>query len=144
MVTAAGADASCIYLESFSFSLLCTIEYTHTVLPNFHIVTPVPYDRKDHCLCHPKASERKLEGGRKWKELSVLELGVWLGIVIYMAVHNSPAVRDYWRHDGRNPTHPICDYMGQARFEEIKEVFPCAPTGSTKGDAVTARSRSSG
>jgi len=39
-VTAAGADASCIYLDSFSFSLLCTIEYTHTVLPNFHIVTP--------------------------------------------------------------------------------------------------------
>jgi hypothetical protein len=39
MVTAAGADASCIYLEFFSFSLLCTIEYTHTVLPNFHIVT---------------------------------------------------------------------------------------------------------
>jgi hypothetical protein len=36
-VTAAGADASCIYLESFSFSLLCTIEYTHTVLP-FHVV----------------------------------------------------------------------------------------------------------
>jgi len=36
---AAGADASCIYLESFSFSLLCTIEYTHTVSPNFHIVT---------------------------------------------------------------------------------------------------------
>jgi hypothetical protein len=39
MVTAAGADASCIYLESFSFSLLCTIQYTHTVLPNFHVVT---------------------------------------------------------------------------------------------------------
>jgi hypothetical protein len=36
---AAGADAFCIYLEFFSFSLLCTIEYTHTVLPNFHIVT---------------------------------------------------------------------------------------------------------
>jgi len=36
---AAGADASCIYLESFSFSFLYTIEYTHTVLPNFHIVT---------------------------------------------------------------------------------------------------------
>jgi hypothetical protein len=31
-------NASCVYLESFSFSLLCTIEYTHTVLPNFHIV----------------------------------------------------------------------------------------------------------
>jgi len=38
-MTAAGADVSSIYLEFFSFSLLCTIEYTHTVLPNFHIVT---------------------------------------------------------------------------------------------------------
>jgi hypothetical protein len=38
-VTAAGADVSSIYLKSFSFSLLCTIEYTRTVLPNFHIVT---------------------------------------------------------------------------------------------------------
>jgi hypothetical protein len=38
-MSAAGADVSSIYLESFSFSLLCTIEYTHTVLPNFHIVT---------------------------------------------------------------------------------------------------------
>jgi hypothetical protein len=28
-----------VYLESFSFSFLCNIEYTHTVLPNFHIVT---------------------------------------------------------------------------------------------------------
>jgi hypothetical protein len=37
-VTAAGADASCIYLESFTFSLLYTIEYMHTVLPHFHIV----------------------------------------------------------------------------------------------------------
>jgi len=28
-----------VYLESFSFTLLCTIDYTHTILPNFHIVT---------------------------------------------------------------------------------------------------------
>jgi hypothetical protein len=53
-VTAAGADASCIYLESLSFSLLCTIEYTHTVLPNFHIVTLIVTDVHDvtaliHC-----------------------------------------------------------------------------------------------
>jgi len=36
-----GADASCIYLESLFFTLpfLCTIEYTHTVLSNFHTVT---------------------------------------------------------------------------------------------------------
>jgi hypothetical protein len=27
-----------VYLESFSFSLLCTTQYTYKVLPNFHIV----------------------------------------------------------------------------------------------------------
>jgi hypothetical protein len=43
-MTTAGADASYIYLKSFSFSLLCTIEYTHTVLPNFHIVTDKSQD----------------------------------------------------------------------------------------------------
>jgi len=36
--TAAGADAFCIYLQSFSFCVLCIIEYTHTVVPNFHMV----------------------------------------------------------------------------------------------------------
>jgi hypothetical protein len=67
-----------------------------------------------------KASERQLEGGRKWKEVSASELGVWLGIVLYMGVHSSPTVRDYRRHNGLNPTHPICEYMDQTRFEEIK------------------------
>ena len=47
-----------------------------------------------------KTSERLQEGGRKWKEVSTPELGIWLGIVVYMGVHNSPAVRDYWRYDG--------------------------------------------
>ena len=40
-----------------------------------------------------------------------------------MGVHNSPAVRDNWRHDGLNPAHPISEHMGQTRFEEIKRYF---------------------
>jgi len=84
-----------------------------------------------------KASERQVEGGRRWKEVSVSELGVWLGIVLYMGVHSSPAVRDYWRHNGLNPTHPISKYMDQIRFKEIKWYFhvfspdlpKIAPTG---------------
>jgi len=30
-----------------------------------------------------KAREWQLEGGRKWKEVSAQDLGVWLGIVLY-------------------------------------------------------------
>ena len=43
-----------------------------------------------------KTSEDPQEGGRKWKEFSTPELSIWLGIVVYMEVHNSPAVQDYW------------------------------------------------
>jgi len=54
-----------------------------------------------------------------------------------MGVHSSPAVKDYWRHDGLNHTHPICEYMGQTQFEEMKRYFhvsspdlpKIAPTG---------------
>jgi hypothetical protein len=84
-----------------------------------------------------EASEQQLESGRKWKDVSASELGVWLGIVLYMGVHSSPAVRDYLRHNGLNPTHPICEYMGQIQFEEINRYFhvstsdlpKIAPTG---------------
>jgi hypothetical protein len=84
-----------------------------------------------------KASEQQLEGGRKWKEVSASELGVWLGIVLYMGVHSFPAVRDYWRHNELNPTHSICEYMGQIRFVEIKRYFhvssPDLPKIATTG-----------
>jgi len=42
-----------------------------------------------------KARERQLEGGRKWKVVSASELGIGLGIVLYMRVYSSHAVKDY-------------------------------------------------
>ena len=61
-----------------------------------------------------------LQGGRrKRKEVFPPEFCIWLGIVVNMGVHNSPAVGDYWRPDGLNPTHPISKYIDQTRFEEI-------------------------
>jgi hypothetical protein len=38
------------------------------------------------------------------------ELQIWLGIVIYMGVHSSPAVADYWVNDNLSPVHPIRSY----------------------------------
>jgi len=40
-----------------------------------------------------------------------------------MGVYSSPAVRDYRKHDGLNPAHPIYEYMGQTSFEKIKRYF---------------------
>ena len=76
-----------------------------------------------------KTSECLQGGGRKWKAVSTLELSIWLGIVVYMGVHNPPAVRDYWRHDGLNLAHPISKHMGQTQFEEAKRNFQVSPPG---------------
>ena len=56
-----------------------------------------------------------------------------------MGVHNSPATRDYWKHDGLNPTHPICDYMSQTRFEQIKRHFHVAPPDAPLNDSKTGK-----
>ena len=79
-----------------------------------------------------KTSERLQGGDRKWKAVSTPELSIWLGIVVYMEVHNSPAVRDYWRHDGLNLAHPISKHMGQTQFEEAKRNFQVSPPGQPK------------
>jgi len=70
-----------------------------------------------------KMTDTTEDVGRKWKEVTPEELGVWLGITIYMGVHCTPAGRDYWKHDGLNPTHPITNYMSQTQFEQIKRYF---------------------
>jgi hypothetical protein len=71
-----------------------------------------------------KIAEGNKEGGRTWKEVAAAELGGWIGIVIYMGVHGSPALADYWAHrNGLNPQHPTSDYMSQTRFEQVKRYF---------------------
>jgi hypothetical protein len=66
-----------------------------------------------------KARERQLEGSRKLNAVSASELGVWLEIVLYIGLHSSPAVNDYWSQTGLNSTHSVCEYMGEIQFEEI-------------------------
>jgi hypothetical protein len=39
---------------------------------------------------------------------------------MYMGVHQSPAIADYWKHDDQNPLHPIRTDMSQTRIEQIK------------------------
>jgi hypothetical protein len=105
------------------------IRYQYTVEPfeilSLFLTPSLLEDMAAHSNAYAaaKASEQELAGGRKLKQVSASELGVGLGIVLYMVVHSSPAVRDYSRQKGLNPTHPICQHMGQTQFEEIKRYF---------------------
>jgi hypothetical protein len=41
-----------------------------------------------------KAREKQMDGSRKWKEIAASVCGGWLGIVLYIGLHSSPAVQD--------------------------------------------------
>ena len=85
-----------------------------------------------------KLAEEKRSGGRQWKEVVLEDISCWLGIVLYMGVHSSPSVADYWKHDGLNPAHPIAQFMSQTRFEQIKQYFHVS---SPKLELVTPTGR---
>jgi hypothetical protein len=53
---------------------------------------------------------------RTWEDVRPEEIGRWRGIVLCMGVHVSPALADYWKHDGLNPSYPITQWMSQNIF----------------------------
>jgi hypothetical protein len=85
-----------------------------------------------------KIEEQENSGARVWVEVKPQEIGAWIGIVLYMGVHRSPAIPDYWRHDGLSPTHPITNYMSQTRFEQVKRYFHVSDLDEV---TVTAKGR---
>jgi hypothetical protein len=55
---------------------------------------------------------------RSWKEMTVDELKIWLGITILMGVTREPSVKDYWRNgDGCNSVPRFTEFMSLSRFE---------------------------
>jgi hypothetical protein len=57
-----------------------------------------------------------------WKPLSLPELYVWIGCVVYMGVHPEPHIDLYWKtqSDARGPTHAIREVIGSTRFHQIR------------------------
>ena len=39
------------------------------------------------------------------------ELAAWIGIVVHMGVHSSPATRDCWKHDGLTATGEVVYHL---------------------------------
>jgi len=54
---------------------------------------------------------------RGWKPVTVTEMKIWIGLVIYMGIVVCPSIEDYWAEETRQP--PM-DAMGQSRFEQIQ------------------------
>jgi hypothetical protein len=58
------------------------------------------------------------ERAREWTDLLVEELYVFLGVVIYMGIHDEPQIEMYWNTDfNRGPLHSITNHISLCRFE---------------------------
>jgi len=58
--------------------------------------------------------------GRAWHPLTVPELEIWIGMVIYMGVYQSKRCADYWNKATEAPQHHIHHMMSELRFEQIR------------------------
>jgi hypothetical protein len=61
------------------------------------------------------------ERAREWSDLLLEELYVFIGVIVYMGVHEEPAIPMYWNSDfNKGPLHPITNHISLQRFQQIK------------------------
>ena len=61
------------------------------------------------------------EGVREWTDLLVDELYVFIGVIIYMGIHEEPDIKMYWNTDfNKGPLHTIPNHISLRRYEQIK------------------------
>ncbi|KAG0324794.1 hypothetical protein BG000_002042 [Podila horticola] len=68
------------------------------------------------------------QGSRLWERTSKDELRIFIGIIIYMGVFQSPAVSDYWSTSHEFPQLNITNFMTLLRFQQLKRFFTHLPS----------------
>jgi hypothetical protein len=38
----------------------------------------------------------RTKGGKRWKDITIVDLKAWIGILIYMGIKKEPCRRNYW------------------------------------------------
>lgn len=65
---------------------------------------------------------------RPWKDTTVGELKVWLGLILYMGIIPCPATSDYWDEDTRQKPMSA---MSLCRFQQLKRYLHISPPVTT-------------
>ncbi|CAG8443034.1 11896_t:CDS:2 [Dentiscutata heterogama] len=89
------------------FQLFFTDEQLHLIVKNSNIYELV----------------KSRESGQVWTPLTLSELKVWLGLIIYMGVHHINAIEDLWNQDNKIANHEIKRFISLYSFQQIKQFF---------------------
>jgi hypothetical protein len=77
----------------------------------------------------------KQERAREWRDLILEELFVFIGVLIYMGIHEEPRINMYWHQDKkRGPIHTVSDHITLNRYEDIKRY--CHISSSTDDERL--------
>ncbi|CAG8659550.1 10854_t:CDS:1, partial [Dentiscutata heterogama] len=68
-------------------------------------------------------------GGQVWNPLTLNELKVWLGLIIYIGVHHINVIDDLWNRDDRKANYEIKKFISLYRFQQIKRFFHISTPG---------------
>jgi hypothetical protein len=63
--------------------------------------------------------------GARWVPLNVVEFWAWAGVVILMALKQTPTIRDYWKEGSFWRCPVIAKVMSRDRFECIVRCLHC-------------------
>ena len=69
---------------------------------------------------------------RPWKDTSVPQIMIWLGLIVYMSVIRLTRVEEYWSKNGEWPKHCIMRFQGYNRFSNIKSFFHLSPPSGSR------------
>src|SRR5580700_5292462 len=68
------------------------------------------------------------KSSRPWHDTSTTEIKIFIGILIYMGLHDSKRTDLYWKNDLESgPVHTPQLYMSLIRFEQIKRYLHISP-----------------
>lgn len=85
---------------------------------------PSPSDNR-----HPENTQKDI-----WKPVTVDEIYLWLGVIIYLGIHPEKAIKSHWvvpKEGEQRPTHPIIKFITFERFQQIKRRLQIYPHTST-------------
>jgi hypothetical protein len=70
---------------------------------------------------------------REWYNLVVEELYMFIGVIIYMGIHEEPEISMYWNSDPtRGPLHIIKEHISLIRFQQVKHYCYISDSESDK------------
>ena len=75
---------------------------------------------------------------RAWRPTNRHELRTYIGILIWMGLHQETSTKDFWRRDlALGPSHlVVVQHMGLSRFEQISRFFHISKASNATSESV--------